>query len=169
MAGNTRVPFSVVPAPTNDVVASTCDRVTTRVPLLNQGPRLFRSGQCISFSMLVSGDSDRTQALSETRYTRTPKVPRNTRFLSTSNHRTCVFRTTRPAQPPLQYYLHVLEEKDWDSVTFLTAAWMQKAINPTFAILEIMAKAGTLGENVRMLKVRRDKSTWKHAHKNKGG
>ncbi|CAM9977168.1 unnamed protein product [Ectocarpus fasciculatus] len=57
-------------------------------------------------------------------------------------------------QPPLQYYLHVLEEKDWDSVTFLTAAWMQKAINPTFAILEIMAKAGTLGGNVRMLKNR---------------
>ncbi|CAM9136086.1 unnamed protein product [Ectocarpus sp. 12 AP-2014] len=63
-------------------------------------------------------------------------------------------RRARFGQPPLQYYLHVFGEKDWDNVTFLTAAWNQKAINPTFSILEVMAKAGTLGDNVRLFKNR---------------
>lgn len=56
-------------------------------------------------------------------------------------------------QPPLQYYLRVLGEKDWDDVTVLTASWQDSSINPTFSMLEMMADAGTLGENVRLLKV----------------
>ncbi|CAM9769158.1 unnamed protein product [Scytosiphon promiscuus] len=53
-------------------------------------------------------------------------------------------------QPPLEYYLHVLAAKEWDDVTILTAAWKEKALNPTFLLLEMMAGAGTLGENVRV-------------------
>ncbi|CAN0162487.1 unnamed protein product [Ectocarpus sp. 6 AP-2014] len=53
-------------------------------------------------------------------------------------------------QPPLQYYLRVLAAKDWDNVTFLTAAWEDRALNPTFLTLEMMADAGVLGENVHI-------------------
>ncbi|CAM9488026.1 unnamed protein product [Ectocarpus fasciculatus] len=53
-------------------------------------------------------------------------------------------------QPPLQYYLRVMAAKEWDNVTFLTAAWEDRALNPTFLMLEMMADAGVLGDNVHV-------------------
>lgn len=65
-------------------------------------------------------------------------------------------RASYPIQPPLQYYLRVMAAKEWDNVTFLTAAWEDRALNPTFLMLEMMADAGVLGDNVHIFNVRRD-------------
>ncbi len=62
-------------------------------------------------------------------------------------------------QPPLEYFLHVLHAKEWDTVTILTWSAKESYMNPTYTMLKMMADAGTLGDNVRLFKVGRLRST----------
>lgn len=57
-------------------------------------------------------------------------------------------------KPPLQYFLHVLRAKEWNTVTILTAAKRDSFLNPTYHMLEMMSNAGALGKNIRLYKVR---------------
>lgn len=97
------------------------------------------------------------------RYTRRPPTSKGVSHNTISRRATFVSepallslppRNARTTQPPLQYYLRVMAAKDWDNVTFLTAAWEDRALNPTFLALEMMADTGVLGENVHVFNVR---------------
>lgn len=56
-------------------------------------------------------------------------------------------------QPPLQFFLHAMEAKEWDVVKIVTAASNDRSLNPTYATLAMMASTGALGEKVRTYKV----------------
>lgn len=58
-----------------------------------------------------------------------------------------------PSQPPLQFYLDVIESKPWSEVSVLTYSKKDDFLNPTYTVLREMNLKGLLGSNVLFYKV----------------
>lgn len=56
-------------------------------------------------------------------------------------------------QPPLEFFLMTMREKEWDDITVITSADGSEHVNPTFQTLEIMDKAGSFDTKVRFFSV----------------
>lgn len=57
------------------------------------------------------------------------------------------------SQPPLQFYLDVIESKPWSEVSVLTYSKKDDFLNPTYTVLREMKLNGVLGSNVQFYKV----------------
>lgn len=57
------------------------------------------------------------------------------------------------AQPPLQFYISVIQSRAWSDVSIVTRAAADEDINPTFRVLQMLSGAGAMGPNVAVHKV----------------